>query len=537
MRQICRTSPGCFVRACLLTVAMLVPATALAGPQSAPAARLSRAALIPIRGEISEITLDSIERRLQRVRAEQIPLVIFELDTPGGALGPTLDICSEIKKLRDAGVRTAAWIHDEAYSAGTIIALATDGLIMSDNASIGSCQPITVTAQGAAPIPEGLEAKVISPLRAELRDSARRNGYSLDLVMGLILPDTQVYWMENARTGERRFVSAAVRDELLSGATQPAPSAEAEPGRAAETAAGAWHDVKEAPGLGQVSQPIKDRHELLTLRTPEAAAFGWSLATVNSQDDLRAHFDITGPLVSMQQSTWETIVSWLASPVIRGLLLILVVLGAYTEFHTPGFGVAGITALIALVVYLGAPYLAGFTVTWEILAVLIGIALLCLEIFVIPGFGVPGIAGILLIVVGFIASYIPQEPGFGGPHIPELRGSYTYLIRGLWSLAMGTTGSLVGMVLLARYLPRLPIAGRLVSKNPSREEVVPEYIDETVARIGHLGLTESLLRPAGKARFGPALVDVVSEGEFIEKGVRVEVVDRQGSRVVVRRVD
>ena len=93
------------------------------------------------------------------------------------------------------------------------------------------------------------------------------------------------------------------------------------------------------------------------------------------------------------------------------------------------------------------------------------------------------------------------------------------------------------MVVLGGYLPRLLVAGRLVLRNPDRAAVIPEYIDEAIARVGHMGHTESLLRPAGKARFGAALVDVVSEGEYIEKGVRVEVIDRQGSRVVVRRVD
>ena len=43
------------------------------------------------------------------------------------------------------------------------------------------------------------------------------------------------------------------------------------------------------------------------------------------------------------------------------------------------------------------------------------------------------------------------------------------------------------------------------------------------------------MRPAGKARFGSLLVDVVSEGEFLEDGARIEVVERFGNRVVVRR--
>ena len=45
-----------------------------------------------------------------------------------------------------------------------------------------------------------------------------------------------------------------------------------------------------------------------------------------------------------------------------------------------------------------------------------------------------------------------------------------------------------------------------------------------------------MLRPAGSARFGEMLVDVTSAGFFIEADSLVEVVDVQGSRVVVKKV-
>ena len=42
-----------------------------------------------------------MERRLDRVKAQSIRLIIFEMDTPGGALDATLKICQAIKTLRD----------------------------------------------------------------------------------------------------------------------------------------------------------------------------------------------------------------------------------------------------------------------------------------------------------------------------------------------------------------------------------------------------------------------------------------------------
>jgi membrane-bound ClpP family serine protease len=52
--------------------------------------------------------------------------------------------------------------------------------------------------------------------------------------------------------------------------------------------------------------------------------------------------------------------------------------------------------------------------------------------------------------------------------------------------------------------------------------------------VGALGLAHTQLRPAGKARFGEHLIDVVSFGPFINAGTEVEVVTVSGYRVTVR---
>ncbi len=54
---------------------------------------------------------------------------------------------------------------------------------------------------------------------------------------------------------------------------------------------------------------------------------------------------------------------------------------------------------------------------------------------------------------------------------------------------------------------------------------------------GDIGEVVARLRPAGKARFGAALVDVVATGEFLDKGTRVEITSINGSRVVVKRIE
>jgi membrane-bound serine protease (ClpP class) len=44
------------------------------------------------------------------------------------------------------------------------------------------------------------------------------------------------------------------------------------------------------------------------------------------------------------------------------------------------------------------------------------------------------------------------------------------------------------------------------------------------------------LRPAGRADFGGEVLDVVTQGEFIETNQTVEVVEIRGNRVVVKPI-
>jgi membrane-bound ClpP family serine protease len=50
---------------------------------------------------------------------------------------------------------------------------------------------------------------------------------------------------------------------------------------------------------------------------------------------------------------------------------------------------------------------------------------------------------------------------------------------------------------------------------------------------GQVGKTISALRPAGKARFGETLADVVTSGEYLEKDVSVKILEIHGNRIVV----
>jgi membrane-bound serine protease (ClpP class) len=100
--------------------------------------------------------------------------------------------------------------------------------------------------------------------------------------------------------------------------------------------------------------------------------------------------------------------------------------------------------------------------------------------------------------------------------------------------------------MLAWYLPHIPYASRLVLKPPSDDEENveagemtegrPTVGPEVLALLGAIGVAMTPLRPAGMVRFGEQFVDVVAEGSFVPAGNRVQVVEIEGNRIVVKEV-
>jgi membrane-bound serine protease (ClpP class) len=97
--------------------------------------------------------------------------------------------------------------------------------------------------------------------------------------------------------------------------------------------------------------------------------------------------------------------------------------------------------------------------------------------------------------------------------------------------------ALLATAVLLRYLPRLPLARRLVlNTGLGTGEGLDPLATTDLRWLGKRGDTVSSLRPAGIAQFGGERVDVVSEGDFIAAGERIEVVRVDGNRIVVKHV-
>lgn len=133
--------------------------------------------------------------------------------------------------------------------------------------------------------------------------------------------------------------------------------------------------------------------------------------------------------------------------------------------------------------------------------------------------------------------------------IPNTTNQLSILTASLLVVLGSGVAFIVALAFLSRHFGKLPLFGRLVlapptsgpsepvSKDKASKESSPAADQRFAPSAGDWGKAETPLRPAGKIRIGDELVDVVTDGAFIEKGRNVRVVEVAGNRVVVREVE
>jgi membrane-bound serine protease (ClpP class) len=125
---------------------------------------------------------------------------------------------------------------------------------------------------------------------------------------------------------------------------------------------------------------------------------------------------------------------------------------------------------------------------------------------------------------------------------PQTPADWGLIREGMLGLVIGLVGFSVLSTLVSRFLPKLPFMSGLIlvpnapSLETARQSVTAPPEATAGVKVGDIGKVTSKLRPAGKARFGQAVVDVVATAEFVDVGTEVEVVEVHGNRVVVRGV-
>ncbi len=542
-------------------------------------------AIITIEGDINSVTAFSFTRRLRLAEQGGADAIVVELNTPGGEVGAVLEICDAIRSSNVPNI--VAWIHPNAYSGGAIIALACRQILVSDPATMGDALPVAASFGFLNALPEAERQKVLAPLIAEVVNLARLRGWDEFLVQAIVSRHVELWWVRDRQTGERMAINEAEYRRLFEGepmrdrprlvsasAGGAPPPPEAAPSPAVppsegyvpaspylqELAADISGGVFERATRPVITNADRGRFELLdyictgegpiVLKERDLAYFGLAanvdqttgaLTAFNSDEDVRAWFGAKN--IRRLDASWsEAMVKFLTNMIVRGVLIVVFVLALFIAMTHPGLLVPEGVAMLALVALLAPPFLIGMANWWEIAAILVGIGLIILEIFVFPGFGVPGVLGLLLLFGGLLGTFVEDTPGGLFPDSPKAQSDMLYAVL---TIVLAVTTSGIGVYFLSKHFGSLPIVSGLVLRDTigkPADDTDDEFLvalgdpDDVGVALGDEATTVTPLRPAGRVEINGRLVDVVAEMGYIPEGRRVRVVSVGKFRVGVEEV-
>lgn len=399
-----------------------------------------------------------VKRVIKEAEENKAKYIIFTINTFGGRV----DAATQIKDaILDSKVKTVAFINKRAISAGALIALSCDKIIMVTGSSMGASTVVNETGQKVS-------EKYQSYMRAEMRSTAERTGRRTDIAQAMV---------------DERIIVADLAD---------------------------------------------DSTTLVTLTSEEAVKVGYADTILNNIDQVLDYLKIPDATIVDSESNWaEDFVRFLNNPIISSLLIMIGLVGLFTEIKTTGWGLPGTAAIIALALFFGSGYILDLASGFEILLFILGIGLIIAEIFFIPGFGIFGIIGIILLVGSLFLGLI---------------GDFPTVDSSLLSAAiiqLGATFLLTGIVIaiLIKYLPKTAILNNLILVDSIEAKVdYTSSIPDNTHLVGKEGICITDLRPSGTALIDNKRYDVVADNEYINHNSKIVVLRVEGMRIVVGEV-
>ncbi len=259
---------------------------------------------------------------LEKAREAEADYVLLDLNTYGGAVNAADSIRAAILRYEKPVI---AFVNMQAASAGALISIACDSIYMKTGSSMGAA---TVVNQASEVMPD----KYQSFMRGMMRSTAQANG----------------------------------RDP-------------------------------------HIAESMTDTANVLTLTPTEAIAVGYCEGICETEYEVAQKVvgDNEFIIKSMDDDmTWvDRLVQFLLNPLLQSIFMMMIIGGIFVEIRTPGIGLPLVTAIVGALLYFAPGYIGHLVEFWEIALFVIGIVLIGVEIFVLPGFGVCGITGIIAVVV------------------------------------------------------------------------------------------------------------------------------------------
>ena len=469
--------------------------------------------VIDIRNEIGSGLGTYISDGIQTAEEAGADAIVFDVDTPGGRVDSAVNI---IRSIQDTQVPTIAFVNRQAISAGAMISIACNQIVMTSGGTIGDSAPVNIQGQEVG-------EKAISYIQGTIRATAERENRNPDIAEAMVDKELVLVKLADGEIIKLLPEEYAAREEK-----------------------------------GEEMEILCAQGKLLTLSTQQALAYRFADAQAETLTELLAQYEIVevdgtklpltedgiaarreqdfgvseinrlktladARITEVEATLADRIVFFITNPLISSLLLSLGILGIFIEIRTPGFGIPGFLGLLCVGLFFGGHMLTKIGAEWAFLLFLIGLGLIVLEVFVIPGFGIAGILGITL-MIGSIFFVFDK--------------AYEFRTAVMW-LSVSVIMSAGLVILAAFYLPETQLFRRLALSTVMDTEsgYHSSSSEDFQAYLGQSGTALTPLRPSGTARIANNRVDVVTVGDFIAQDSNIKVVSVEGSKVFVEAVE
>jgi membrane-bound serine protease (ClpP class) len=299
---------------------------------------------------------------------------------------------------------------------------------------------------------------------------------------------------------------------------------------------GEFRALAEAQGLDpRIAEAMVDENlgvpglvepgQLVTLSTSEALKVKYAKAEVEDESALLAQVGLAGAEVKRVEINWaEIVVRFLTNPLVSPLLLSLGVLALLAEIKAGTHGLGLLVGFVTLGLFFGSSLILGLAGLEEVILLGLGVMAVAVEVFLLPGFGVAGVLGALLIGAAIVLAMLGNFPTGGD------------VVQALAVLGASIFITLAVAYAWLRHLPNSRRFSGLIHQDSA--QAAQGYVSALprAELVGKLGVALTDLRPAGVANIDGEKLDVVTDGDYIASGARVEIVRSEGYRHVVRSV-
>ena len=390
---------------------------------------------------------------LEKAAEAEADYVLLDINTYGGAVNAADSIRAAILRYEKPVI---AYVNMQAASAGALISIACDSIYMRTGSSIGAATVVNQTGEVA---PD----KYQSFMRGMMRATAKANGRDPEIAESMV---------------DTANVLSLTPDEAIE--------------------VGYCEGIAEE--VGDVARIVAGGNEFIIK---------------DMEEDM----------------TWlDRLIQFLLNPLLQSIFMMMIIGGIFVEIRTPGIGLPLLTAVVGALLYFAPGYLGHLVSYWEILLFVVGLILIAMEIFVIPGFGVCGITGIIAVVVSLAFAMVDNAELFHWDGTLNLEPVLMPLGIVIISSAVAIFGSvwLVKKLYETRSFDHIALRQSLTG-----EEGFVGVVSGLESLVGQEVIVFTDMRPSGKVRTADGRIFEASMkfGGYAVKGQTLKVVSTEQGRL------